>query len=139
MSPEQEEKILWLNRAFYTKNAVEALEGVRMEKQSMAVSCGINYENNGGKNGDSTNKQEKKLIDLCEINQKIDQAKQKLVLTHNEIEKVINNVENIDLRTVLTYHYLLYMTWENVAERMHYSVRTVKYKHKKALDMVELP
>ena len=28
------------------------------------------------------------------------------------------------------------MTWETVAEKMNYSVRTVKYKHKKALDKV---
>lgn len=139
MDTDQKEKILWLNRAFYTKNAIRALECVRIEKKNMAETCGINYENNGGTSGDSSNRQEDRLIDLCEIDNKINKAKQKLIATHTEIESVINKIDNIDLRTVLTYHYLLYMTWENVAEEMNYSVRTVKYKHKKALDLVELP
>ena len=71
-----------------------------------------------------------------QLDYKIDQARKELIRIYSEIETVINNVEDIELRTVLTYHYLSYMTWETVAEKMNCAVRTVKYKHKKALDKV---
>lgn len=136
MTEEQIEKTVWLNRAFRAKHAIGALESVRNEKRSMAALCGMDYENDGSTNGSGENRQEQKNINLCEIDHKIDQARKKLIRIYSEIETVINNVEDIELRTVLTYHYLSYMTWETVAEKMNCSVRTVKYKHKKALDKV---
>ena len=136
MTEEQKEIRKWLNRAFHTKHAIGALESVRNEKRSMAALCGMNYENDGSTNGSGENRQEQKNINLCEIDYKIDQARKELIRIYSEIETVINNVEDIELRAVLTYHYLSYITWETVAEKMNYSVRTVKYKHKKALDKV---
>lgn len=112
MTEEQIEKTVWLNRAFHTKHAIGALESVQNEKRSMAALCGMNYENDGSTNGSGENRQEQKNINLCEIDYKIDQARKELIRIYSEIETVINNVEDIELRAVLTYHYLSYMTWK---------------------------
>lgn len=136
MTEEQMEKAAWLNRAYHAKNALKSLERIKAEKQSIAALCGISYESDGSTSSGGSNSQERKLLNMIEIDEKINRSRQELMLTYAEVEQAINNVEDIELRNVLAYHYLSFMSWEAVAEQFPCAVRTVKYKHKKALDKV---
>lgn len=136
MTEEQIEKKEWLNRAKYTENALNALERLREKKRSIAIACGINYENDGSQSGGGKNGTEIKLMDLAEVEEKIRNAKNELCETYNEVERAINAVDSTELRTVLINHYLNYMSWERTASEMGYSLRSVKYKHLEALDRI---
>lgn len=134
MTEEQNKKIEWLNRAKYTKNALTALERLKLQKKAMAIACGISYENDGTQNGGSKNGTEIKFINIAEVEEKIEDAKKELHDVHKEVETAINDIKNTELRTVLINHYLNFMSWEETAEDMKYSVRAIKYKHVQALD-----
>lgn len=138
MTEEQIEKKEWLSRAKYTKNALKALERLRNEKRSIAISCGINYENDGTTSGGGKNGTEIKLLNLAEIEEKIEDAKRDLCEAYEEIEAAINSVQSVELRTVLINHYLSLLSWENTAIEMGYSLRSVKYKHLEALDELKI-
>lgn len=138
MTEEQNHKVEWLNRARYTRNALCALERLKIQKHSMATACGINYDSDGAQNGGGKNGTEIKFLNLAEVEEKIETAKNELYDVHNEIEHAIYDIDNIELRTVLINHYLNFFSWEETAEEMKYSVRAIKYKHVLALDKLKI-
>ncbi|MDE6707866.1 MAG: hypothetical protein K2K06_07505 [Oscillospiraceae bacterium] len=79
--------------------------------------------------------------DVPDLKQKIahgiqEQGKQvkELIAIRDEIKKAILKVHDDKLQTVLTRHYLLYETIEEVAENMCYDRRTIQRSYLKALD-----
>lgn len=138
MNTEQLDKIEWLNRAFYANNKIKALEAVRNENKSIAERCTAAYENSGGSSGANDNSQEKILHKICDNNIAIQNEIEKLCGIRKEIEDAISGMNDIDLESILKCHYICYMTWEETAEYLGYSVRTVIRKHKRALDFIEI-
>jgi hypothetical protein len=57
-------------------------------------------------------------------------------LIREEITQAIAAVEDYDMQAILVRHYLAYETFELIAEKMHYDLRTIQRKHKRALDEV---
>ena len=55
-----------------------------------------------------------------------------------QIEQMIDAVEDDRLRQLLRYRYIDGMTFEAIAEKMHYSPRWVLKLHKKALEFVSV-
>lgn len=51
-----------------------------------------------------------------------------------DTERLINTVSDEELAAILKYRFIEYKTWEEIASVMYFSVRTAKYKYKKALD-----
>ena len=66
--------------------------------------------------------------DLCE-----------LVDLKREIARVIDEVEDVDCRTLLELRYLCFKTWEQIAVEMHYCIDNVYKMHRKALRLVRVP
>ena len=77
-----------------------------------------------------------KIIDLeAEINRDID----RLVDLKREITEVIKAVGNPEYQTVLEKRYLCFLTWEQIAVDLDYSIDNVFKIHKKALAIVKTP
>ena len=134
MTTEQLEKIKWLNRAFYAENQAKAwLEKLERDRshaeQVSKINSGI-----GSSSGSPGNCTEDALIRLAETERRTQEKLAKLVHIRDEIVQAIEQVDNSDMQSILVWKYLNYFTFEQVAEKMHYSVRNVKYKHKSALD-----
>ena len=70
-----------------------------------------------------------------QINREID----KLVELRKQIEEVIGQVENEELRMVLVYRYLEGMTWEDIGDLLHAGRSSVIRWHQKAIDQITLP
>lgn len=138
MTPEQKKKIAWLNRAFHAEKAAKAwlskLERDRSLAERITRSASESAQNaSGGAAGNTT---EDYLIRLADTQERVQEALRALVEIRDEITRAIENVDDPDMQAILVRHYLAYETWEMVAEKMYYSVRCVKYKHKKALDQL---
>ena len=56
-----------------------------------------------------------------------------------EAENAIDALPASQLRQILRWRYLEYKTMEEIADMLYYSLRTVKYKHMKALEMISFP
>lgn len=75
-----------------------------------------------------------KIVDLDnQINAEIDQ----FVDLKKEIRGKITAIENPDDRLVLQERYLNFMTWERIAEAMHFTTQWVHEIHKRALRSLE--
>ena len=75
-----------------------------------------------------------KIIDLqTELNQDIT----KLVDLKREIMGVIKAVPNVEYQTLLEKRYLCFITWEQIAVDMNYSMQYIFRIHDKALKEIE--
>lgn len=77
-----------------------------------------------------------KIVDLQELLKKDLSA---LVDLKREIMGVINGIENDEYKTVLEKRYLCFLSWEQIAVDMHYSMEYAFRIHKKALEKVQIP
>ena len=60
-----------------------------------------------------------------------------LITLRQEIDGVFRRLENPDYRTVLQLRYIQGLTWEKVAEEMHYSYQWVCILHGRALQALK--
>ena len=70
-----------------------------------------------------------KLNKILEMEKEIDRLKD----FKFELSEAIDRVENVLERTLLRYRYILGFTWEEISEKMGYSLRQVIRIHRKAL------
>lgn len=63
----------------------------------------------------------------------------KLVNLKVELKHVIDGVRRPEYRLILEERYLCYFTWEEIADDLHCSVRSVQTLHGKALEAVKVP
>ncbi|NMA37043.1 MAG: hypothetical protein GX942_01920 [Papillibacter sp.] len=75
---------------------------------------------------------------LCELDKMIDERVDALVDLRLELEAHIEKLEDPLLRNLLALRYINGLTFEDIGERLFYSVRQVSNLHEKALDMFSL-
>ena len=132
MNDEQKAKIAWLRRAFYAEKKVKALEMKLERDRSLAERISRSYSGiSGTASGNST---EDALIRLADTQQQAQEQLVRLETIRKEISLAIAEIDDDDLQAVLMWHYLNYLTFEQTAEKMNYSERNVRYKHKRAID-----
>lgn len=134
MTTEQLEKIHWLNRAYKADKAVKAWSAKLERDRSIAM--GLSRLPVPSGSGSRSNSTEDAYIRLAETEQETREKLAALCRIRDEITRAVAAVDDPDLQAVLVRHYLVYEPGETVAERMHYSVRNIRYKHKAALDKV---
>ena len=77
-----------------------------------------------------------KIIDLQEeINKDID----RLVDLKREIMGVIKAVPNVEYQTILEKRYLCFISWEQIAVDMNYSIQHIHRMHSSALKEIVVP
>jgi len=77
-----------------------------------------------------------KIVDLeQQINQEIDRFIDLKKEIHDSIDKIKNRKEQL----VLRYRYIEFLTWEQTAERMNYSIMQVHRIHSNALQNFIVP
>ena len=54
-----------------------------------------------------------------------------------EIADTISRVPDVEWRLMLEKRYLLFLKWEEIAEDLHYCIRTVQRMHGRALEAVQ--
>lgn len=136
MTQTQLEKAAWLNRAYYVKLKLDSLYSLSQEDRRRAESFMemLPY------------KDEPAMVELCrrladKNAEKSSRRYFEILETYNavrdEIEQAIDKIEDTEYQFLLTTHYLENKPWKQIAEENFYGVRTVKYKHLKALDALK--
>lgn len=137
MTLEQMETSAWLNRAFYKDKKVRALTSLLERDRARAQGLTVNYGGADKGRSDGRENGVEAAMQICaETSEAYDKALCEYNAMRREVSQVINGMRDDELEALLTYRYLEGLPMEEIAERMHYSVRSVKYKHKQALDKV---
>ena len=135
MTDEQLKKIAYLNQAYYIRRKINALNEVRMRNK---INSAVNYKSAGTQHKGGYNKEEMRMMKILELDEKISAETDKLNKTLNEIYDVISTVDDIELNTLLTYRYILFLKIDEIADKMHYDEKTIRRKMKKALNKIAL-
>lgn len=79
------------------------------------------------------------VIKIIELEKSIKTDIEKLVDLKSEIMAVIKAVPNVEYQTLLEKRYLCFITWEQIAVDMNYSMQHIHRMHSSALKEIVVP
>lgn len=137
MTEREEKAKAWLNRNYGTALEIQAIQrrlermNADLEKVTRPLKIKEVIEaNNPG------NAQEDRLADYIDLSDDLSIRLLHLARLDSETMAVITKMESPTLRTVLIERYINRLSWNKVAEAIHYERRWVMELHRQALDMV---
>ena len=117
-------------RAKYREYILAREKADRFRDIISAASAGASDAPQSAHSGNST---ENKYITALWYSDQADRAFQEYMLTRQDAEAMIAGVKFPDEREVLTRRYILNQKWEDIADRMYFSLRQVHKLHSKGL------
>ena len=86
-----------------------------------------------------TDRMEKTIIRIIELQYKIKEEKNKLVDLKVQIEDAIREIDDEDCQIVLEMRYLMFLRFEEISVRLNYSIENVYRLHRKGLKIIKIP
>lgn len=125
----------WLKRGFYAQKRIEVLKDILANIREQAQNLSRSRSDNApASDSVALSRTEQALRELAEMKSRYIIEQCRLAEVSAEIADAIAMLENDDLQAVLESRYLLLRTAEQTAEALHYDVRTVRYKQKRAVE-----
>ena len=111
------------------------LEQLEELKNIACSSHGIVTVSENGNN--NVSKVHRTVEKICLMEEEIDRQIDRYVDLKDDISRLIMSVPDLQQRLVLEQHYLLFLTWEQIADKCFMSLRNVQYIHRKGLAWLE--
>lgn len=81
-----------------------------------------------------------KIVDkIADLEAKIKEEIEQYIALKSEIRNVIDAIQDKDEKLCLRYRYIEFLNWEQIAERMNYSLSQTTRIHGRALQSVVIP
>ena len=131
----------YLKQAFRVHDLIRANEKELHELEMLSVSLpGTDYSKDRVKTGSSSDANYTEIIAKIDILERLIKAEiDELLALKIEIRNVICSIKNDEERLILKYRYISFYTWENIADELNLSLRTVHRIHSDALRNVKVP
>lgn len=136
-TPENAEKIKYLSRYIALNRRIDRLleEKAKWWSLCLKTTPSLSQAPGGGESGSPVERPMDKVLEIeAEINREIDELQE----VCREIKAVLNQLEDDTLRLLMEYRYIDGLTWEQVAEKMHYSWRHTCRLHGEALAKINM-
>ena len=95
------------------------------------VSCMQEHVSGGELPGDT--KTINTLAKVVELEEKIKKEMDSLILLQKDVHESIRNVKDKDEQLLLRYRYIEFLNWNEIAEKMNFSIRNIHRLHAQAL------
>ena len=130
----------FLSRYYYLSLKVESLKEELHCLELLADGTqGINYDEPRVQKSPSLKAPFVKYIDkIFAKQQQIDEKVEELVKLREEIENVIASVDNPLIEIVLTYRYLNFFSWKEIANKLNYAISYIYELHRDGLWKISL-
>ena len=126
----------YLSRAYNLRRRIAAKQAHLEELRVQAENTSPNLT--GMPKGNTTESSvERFAIALADLAWEIELDRLDLALYETQIKKTIDAVEDPLCFQVLTFRYLAFHTWTQIADEMHYSASHIYRLHAKALHIVD--
>ena len=102
----------------------------------LATSCTVVYSDMPRNPNHGGSKIEKAVVKIIEVEESLKRDVENLVELKKEIMTTIHSVANLELQTLLEKRYLCFLSWEQIAVEMHYSIQHIYRMHDEALSSV---
>lgn len=124
----------WLMRGRALEKVIAALQEARKRAYARATGATAPVRDTPGGKGGTENRADPYI----ELGEKIAEKERELAETYAEIVRVLGEVRDKELQTLLLERYVNGATWAQVAQRTHYSETHCKgYMHRMALAAVD--
>ena len=130
----------------YLDQAYRLEKRIRLDKEeledlrTLAASVGSpGFEEHYNPNHASEAPFVKTLERIWEMEKKVNDELCLLLQLKGEMQSVINQLDNMDERLVLTYKYLKNYTWMRIGDELAADERTIRRWHSRALSHVKVP
>ena len=130
----------------YLDQAYRLEKRIRLDKEeledlrTLAASVGSpGFEEHYNPNHASEAPFVKTLERIWEMEKKVNDELCLFLQLKGEIQSVINQLDNMDERLVLTYKYLKNYTWMRIGDELAADERTIRRWHSRALSHVKVP
>ena len=136
-----EETKAYLSRYYYLYQKVDSLKEELKHLEILADGTqGCNYEEPRVKKSPSLKAPFIKYIDrIAKKEKEIDEKVEELFKLRGEIEKAILTVNDSTLELVLTYRYINFFGWREVADKLGYALSHVYYLHRQGIMAIKTP
>ena len=136
-TPENEQKIRYLSRYRRLNQRIDRLleEQSRWRERALKITPTLSQATGGGGSGSPIERPMDKVLEIdVEINREIDEMQ----IARKEIRETLNQLEDESLKLLMEYRYIDGLTWERIAEKMHYSWRHTCRLHGEALAKINM-
>ncbi|MBR1689387.1 MAG: DUF1492 domain-containing protein [Oscillibacter sp.] len=131
-----QEKKRWLRQ--YLEVLDDQDELIEERKRWKAIATKITAAPSGMPGGGSERGGENAMLQLAEISREIDAKAARARAVRTQIRACISRIPDARLRRLLRLRYISGLTFDEIAERMHYSWRWVIKLHGQALDQLRV-
>lgn len=122
----------WLRQCRRIEDEVKQLKEAKQRAYVLAVGSSVDTSKEK-LSGTRKNSTENKFVAYTEYSELLDKKITELMSRRLKTRKMLDELDNPIHRMLLQYYYIDCLTWEQVADRIHYSIRSVHRLHGKAL------
>ena len=127
----------WLNQGRNLDRIINDL--IKEKDRALYCACRASMPYDGdGVQSSLKNTTENKFIQYSDYSKKIDEEIERLLIIKQDILQVINAIDNSIYKDILIKRYLLFYSWEKIAEEMHYSRMQINRLHGIALQKIKM-
>ena len=129
----------YLSQARYLDNRIKSKLLQIDSLNELATRCTPSYSDMPKSPNREGSRMESAILDIIELEDEISKDVVELVALKKEIVEVIKQVGNTEYQTLLEERYLCFITWEQIAVDMNYSMQHVHRMHSTALKEIVVP
>lgn len=131
---ENKEKCRYLNQYRIMHIEIDQITKELQRWQDLATRISPSYSDMP--HGGGSDRVQTAAVEVAELTDKLNQKLHQAIMVQENIKKLLESLDDIKLRQLMSYRYINGMRWEEIAVRMDFNYRWVLRLHRKALNQI---
>lgn len=131
---ENKEKINYLKQYRSLSMEIDQITKELQRWQDLATRISPSYSDMP--HGGGSDKVQTAAVEVADLTDKLNQKLHQAIMVQENIKKLLESLDDIKLRQLMSYRYINGMRWEEIAVRMDFNYRWVLRLHRKALNQI---
>ncbi len=131
---DNKEKCRYLNQYRIMHIEIDQITKELQRWQDLATRISPSYSDMP--HGGGSDKVQTAAVEVAELTDKLNQKLHQAIMVQENIKKLLESLDDIKLRQLMSYRYINGMRWEEIAVRMDFNYRWVFRLHRKALNQI---
>lgn len=131
---DNKEKCRYLNQYRIMHIEIDQITKELQRWQDLATRISPSYSDMP--HGGGSDKVQTAAVEVAELTEQLNQKLHQAIMVQENIKKLLESLDDIKLRQLMSYRYINGMRWEEIAVRMDFNYRWVLRLHRKALNQI---
>lgn len=131
---DNKEKCRYLNQYRIMHIEIDQITKELQRWQDLATRISPSYSDMP--HGGGSDKVQTAAVEVAELTEQLNEKIHQAIMVQENIKKLLESLDDIKLRQLMSYRYINGMRWEEIAVRMDFNYRWVLRLHRKALNQI---